>query len=674
MARKAVDKLSKDEAREEAEALREEITHHDCLYYVKNQPEISDAEYDRLFERLQDIEDQFPDLVTPDSPTRRVGAPPASSHPTVEHVAPMLSLNAAHEAGEVRDFLKFIGQDVGDDAPLVLEPKFDGLSVELVYEDGIFSRGVTRGDGQSGEEITDNLATIGALPLRLQNADDTPKRLAVRGEVFLPKAEFHKANKQRIERGEEPFANPRNAAAGLARRLDSEAVAQYPLDIYVYDLLDADTNKWSSHWTLLEQFHDWGFRTNPHNKRLAGFDEVEAAYSDLLEQRDDLDYEIDGVVLKLDDLAAREKLGTRARSPRWAVAWKFPPREEETTIADIVVQVGRTGILTPVALLEPVDVSGVTISRATLHNAEEVARKDLRMGDTVRIKRAGDVIPEVAERVPQPGVARGPEFEMPDTCPSCGTAVVKEGAYVICPAGIACPAQLKGHLTHYGAREAMDIDGLGEKTAQQLVERGMVADLADLYALSKADLSTLESFAETSAQNLYAAIHGNTSPPLDRFLYALGIRHVGARTARLIARELGTLDAVASADTDTLRAILDIGPEVAQSVAEFFDTERNRKVLERIREAGVEPKEVATPEATPLEGKTFVFTGALERFTREEAERKVEALGGRATSSVSSNTDYVVAGTDPGQKLEEARELGVKVLDEAGFVALCDSE
>jgi DNA ligase (NAD+) len=601
-----------------------------------------------------------------------VGAPPASSHPTVAHVAPMLSLNAVHEAGEVQDFLKFIGNQVGDDAPLVLEPKFDGLSVELVYEDGVFARGVTRGDGQSGEDITDNLATIGALPLRLRNAEDAPDPLAVRGEVFLPKADFQKANKQRVERGEEPFANPRNAAAGLARRLDSEAVAQYPLDIYVYDLLDPDTEKWWSHWKLLERFRDWSFRTNPQNKRVAGFDEVEAAYNDLLEQRDDLDYEIDGVVLKLDDLAAREKLGTRARSPRWAVAWKFPPREEQTRIADIVVQVGRTGILTPVALLEPVDVGGVTISRATLHNAEEVARKDLRVGDTVRIKRAGDVIPEVAERVPQPGVERGPEFVMPDTCPSCGAEVVKEGAYTICPAGIACPAQLKGHLTHYGAREAMDIDGLGEKTAQQLVERGMVGDLADLYDLSEDDLRTLEGFAETSAHNLYAAIHDNAGPPLDRFLYALGIRHVGGRTARLLARELGTLDALAAADAERLQQLPDIGPEVAQSVAEFFDTERNRKALERIRKAGVEPKEVAQPEATPLDGKTFVFTGTLERFTREEAERKVETLGGRATSSVSSNTDYVVAGSDPGQKLDEARELGVEVLDEDAFIELCE--
>jgi len=354
------------------------------------------------------------------------------------------------------------------------------------------------------------------------------------------------------------------------------------------------------------------------------------------------------------------------------VAWKFPPREEQTTMADIVVQVGRTGILTPVALLEPVDVGGVTISRATLHNAEEVARKDLRVGDTVRIKRAGDVIPEVAERVPQPGVERGPEFEMPDTCPSCGTEVVKEGAYTICPAGIACLAQLKGHLTHYGSREAMDIDGLGEKTAQQLVERGMVADLADLYELSEDDLRALEGFAETSAHNLYTAIQETTSPPLDRFLYALGIRHVGARTARLIARGLGTLDAVASADAERLRDIPDIGPEVAQSVTDFFDTERNRQVLERIRAAGVKPKEMAAPEATPLEGKTFVFTGTLEDFTREEAERKVETLGGRATSNVSSNTDYVVAGSDPGQKLEEARDLGIEVLDERAFRDMCE--
>ena len=663
------EKLSANEARDEAARLREEINRHDHLYYVRNAPEISDAEYDRLFARLLAIEESFPDLKTNDSPTQRVGAPPLEAHDTVDHAAPMLSLDAVHTEAEVRQFLDFLKGELGASPTLVLEPKFDGLSVEAVYEDGLFTRGATRGDGRQGEEITENMRTIRSLPLHLRGG--APADLAVRGEVYLPKAEFQAVNKARIERGAEPFANPRNAAAGLVRRLDPAAVARVPLRLVVYEVLAGGPEDGASHWRMLEALADWGFVTDGHNRRLSAFDEIAAAHADLLEARDALDVEIDGIVLKLDDLEARARLGTRARSPRWAVAWKFPPRQEETTIADIVVQVGRTGILTPVALLDPVDVGGVTIARATLHNAGEVARKDLRVGDRVRVARAGDVIPEVAERLPQPGKPREAAFSMPGHCPSCGAGLVEEGAYVICPAGIACPAQLRGRLTHYAGREAMDIDGLGARTAELLVARGLVHDLADLYALSVSDIRDLPGFAETSARNLRDAIRQAKTPPLDRFLTALGIRHVGPRVAGVLARAFGSLDALAQASEADLRAVPEIGPETAAAVGDFFAAPRNRDVLARLREAGVAPRPVAGG-AGPLDGLTFVFTGSLEDLTRAEAEDLVERLGGRATSSVSGRTDYLVAGADPGSKLEDARAEGVEILDEAGFRALCD--
>lgn len=668
---KAVEDRAKQAAREEAATLREQIHRHDYLYYVENAPEISDAEYDRLFARLQEIEARFPDLVTADSPSARVGAPPAEGHPTVRHSAPMLSLNAVHEPGEVRRFLAGLEEQLGECPALVLEPKFDGLSVELVYENGVFTRGATRGDGYRGEEITDNLRTIRTLPLRLRAVGSAPAMLALRGEVMLPRAGFQRLNRARVQRGEEPFANPRNAAAGLIRRLDSQALAAVPLDLVVYDLLAAEGADWPSHWALLRALRGWGFRTDPHNRQVSGFDAICAVREGLAEARDGLPFEIDGIVLKLDDLAARKRLGARARSPRWAVAWKFPPRQEETTIADIVVQVGRTGILTPVALLDPVDVGGVTIARATLHNAGEIARKDLRVGDRVRIQRAGDVIPEVAERLPQPGRPRGPEFEMPRRCPSCGSELVGEGAYLVCPAGIGCPAQLKGHLMHYAAREAMDIDGLGERTAELLISRGLVANLADLYDLSQEDIASLPGFAETSARNLYRAIHAAKAPPLDRFLHALGIRHMGARAARLVAERLGTLEAVQEASEQELRGVEGIGPETARSIAGFFAARPNAEMLDRLREAGIASRPVSARRGGPLAGKTLVFTGRLEGYSRDAARRRAEKLGAHVASSVSGETDFLVVGADPGQKLGEARTAGVEILDEAGFERLC---
>lgn len=669
MSKPDVETLSKAEAAQEAEDLRDAINRHDYLYYVRNTPEISDAAYDRLFAGLQAIEARFATLKSADSPTQRVGAPPADDHQEVRHEAPMLSLVAVQDGKDVQRFMHSLAERLGRNPDLVFEPKFDGLSVEAVFEDGIFVRGATRGDGLRGEDITGNLRTVRSLPLRLRGGK-SPEKLAVRGELYLPKADFQAVNKARLEGGGEPFANPRNAAAGLARRLDPKAVARVPLQFVAYDVLSGGDPDWQAHWEVLKALGRWGFRTDGHNKRVSHFDEIAAAHERLRNARDDLEAEIDGIVLKLDELAARDRLGTRARSPRWAVAWKFPPRHEETVIADIVVQVGRTGILTPVALLDPVDLGGVTVSRATLHNAGEIARKDLRVGDTVRVIRAGDVIPEVAERVARPGVKRGPEFDMPDACPSCGTKPVSDGAYLVCPAGIGCPAQMRGHLTHFAARDAMDIDGLGDKTADLLIAHGLVRDLAGLYELSEEDIRALPGFAETAAHNLHTAIHETMTPPLDRFLHALGIRHVGWRVARDLAREFDTLEAIAQATEDQLCAVEGIGSEIAGSVRKFFSADRNREVLARLRKAGVAPRPVAR-EKGPLDGLTFVFTGALENHTRDEAARRVEDLGGRATSSVSRETDYVVAGDNPGRKLDEAKAEGVRIIDEAAFGKLC---
>jgi len=666
---KDIDELSKKEAREEAEALREGIEYHNYLYYVKNKPRISDATYDRLFHRLQELEEAFPELQSDTSPTRRVGAPPVDSLKKVEHTEPMLSLNAGLEEAEARDFDDFIHRHTeGKKITYVLEPKFDGLSVEVVYEDGVFQYGATRGDGETGEDISENLKTIGSIPLQLRKEEDIPSFLAVRGEVFMSKSGFQQLNKERIERGEESFANPRNAAAGTMRQLDSKQVAGKPLDIIFYEILKVEGEEFSSHWEVLQQFPRWGLKTDTHNKRCSSFKEIKKYHRKLAEGRDDLDYEIDGIVIKVDEYGQRDALGIRQRSPRWAFAWKFPPKEEVTTLEDIVVQVGRTGMLTPVALLQPVDVGGVTVSRATLHNEEEVRKKDVRPGDTVRIARAGDVIPEVVERVKERGKKRGKKFSMPEHCPVCDAEVVKEGAYYFCPAGLSCPAQQIGRVIYYASRDALDIEGLGEETATDMVHQGMVQDIADLYQLTVDDILELEGFAQKSATQLYEAIQGTKGPRLDRFLYALGIRHVGKRVARVLAQKYRSLDKIMQADKEDLEETPEIGPEIAQSVAQFFGQEENRKVLERLGEAGVEVGAMPpSKEKQALKGKTFVFTGALEHYTRDEAQQRVEELGGRATSSVSGETDYVIAGEDPGSKLDEAKEQKVKIIHEKEF-------
>lgn len=668
---KDIENMSKKEAKEEIEALQEGIEYHNYLYYVKNQPKISDSAYDKLFHRLQKLEEAFPEFQSETSPTRKVGAPPVYRLKKVEHSIPMLSLNAALSEKEAEDFDRFIRRNIVDKkVEYVAEPKFDGLSVEVVYQDGVFQRGSTRGDGRVGEDISENIKTIGPLILRMQKSEkeELPAYLAVRGEVFMPKNAFQEMNKERIERGEEPFANPRNAAAGIMRQLDSKKVADKPLNIIFYEILRIEGREFSSHWEELEQFPRWGLKTAPYNGKCSSFEDVKNYWEKLANQREDLDYEIDGVVIKLDDLEARGRLGTRQRSPRWALAWKFPPKEEETKLVDIVVQVGRTGMLTPVALLEPVEVGGVTVSRATLHNQDEVKKKDVRPGDKVRVARAGDVIPEVVERIRERGKKREKKFSMPERCPVCGSDVFKEGAYYFCPAGLSCQAQLVGHILHYASRDAMNIEGLGEKIVRQMVEKGMVEEVADLYGLSENDLKTLEGFADKSAQNLNDSIQGAKSARLDRFLYALGIRHVGEHVARVLAQEYRSLDNLRNAGQEELKKVREVGPEIARSIDKFFKQKKNIRSLNNLLEAGVRVEEMPkSKRELPLEGKTFVFTGKLEGFTRDEAEDLVENLGARVTSSVSKETDFLVVGEDPGSKLDQARRFKVKILEEDEF-------
>jgi DNA ligase (NAD+) len=674
-----VGELSQPQAAQQVELLREAIDFHDYRYYVKNDPIISDRRYDRLFRRLQDLEEAFPQLQSPNSPTRRVGAEPLDSLVRVDHVQPMLSLNAEFEREDARGFDTFVRDNLGDRAfSYACEPKFDGLSVEVVYEAGELVRAATRGNGEQGELITDNVRTIRSVPLRLRG-DDYPGFLALRGEVIMPKSGFHELNKTRLEQGDDPFANPRNAAAGAVRLLDPGEVAGRPLDVYFYEILEASEPVAATECDALEIFPRWGLKIDEHSCMCTSFEEVEAFYDRLESLRDELDYEIDGMVIKVNEFEHREQLGMRSRSPRWALAWKFTPKKEVTTLEAIAVQVGRTGKLTPVALLDPVEVGGVTVSRATLHNLEEVRAKDVRAGDTVRIQRAGDVIPEVVGRVEDDEILResdrGEPFEMPSHCPSCGAEVVREGPNHFCPNGMSCPAQLKGRIEHFSARNAMDIEGLGTETIEQLVERELVGSIPDLFELTVDNLVELERFAEKSARKLYDNIQRSKEVRFDRFLYALGIPMVGRHTARLLAEAFGTIDALRQTDEDTLRGVSGVGPEIASSVVDFFSEIRNQQALDRLFELGLELHDVpdVAGKSGPLEGKKIVFTGALDQLTRSQAKQRVENLGGRATSSVSSETDYVVAGENPGNKLDEARALSIEVLDEAEFLELIGS-
>jgi DNA ligase (NAD+) len=661
-------RLTSKEARMEVGALREGIEYHNELYYVKNRPEISDALYDKLFRRLQALEKKFPALRSPASPTQRVGEEPRMERALVAHAAPMLSLHAAADEMEVGRFHELARRaSGGKSVRYFLEPKFDGVSVELVYRDGAFERAATRGDGHTGDDVTRNLKAGRGFPQRLRRSGIRPNFLSVRGEAYFTKSVFLELNKQRIVENLEPFANPRNAVAGILHRL--EHADHFPVDVVVYEILHADRPKPAAQRKVWEQLKKWGFRNSRPVGQASSLDGVCKFHHKLEDKRDDLQFEIDGIVIKIDDLATVDRLGSRHRSPRGALAWKFAPRQEITTLEEIVVQLGKTGVLTPVALLAPVDVGGVTVSRATLHNEREIHRKDICPGDRVRIKRAGDVIPEVVERISVPRRPRGKTFHMPKKCPACGTAIVHEEANHYCPAGINCPGQLVCCLTHFASREALDIEGLGTKTARQLVERGLVRDVSDLFRLSVNDLESLAGFAAGSATKLHQSIEDAKRPRLDRFLYALAMRHVGQRTARLLAQEFRTLNAVREAAEDRIARI--VGPVAGHTVRQFFDLARNKRVLRRLEQAGVHVENMPTLKGSrQLSATTFVFTGTLEDYKRKEAIEAVEARGGDAASSVSGNTNYVVVGANPGSKLRDAERLKVKTIDETEFKKL----
>jgi DNA ligase (NAD+) len=665
--------LSREAAAELVRGLRTEVERHDRLYHAEGRPEISDAQYDRLFRRLKALEEAFPELATDTSPPRRVGAQPRGDLPTVAHTAPMLSLDSTQDADEVRRFDERMRKAMeAESVEYVLQPKLDGVSIELVYEGGRLDRAVTRGNGREGEEITPNARTIPTIPLKLRDgALPVPSSLAVRGEVLMPLGAFEALNEGLLENGAEPFANPRNATSGALRQLDSSITASRPLLCLAYDVLEVRGATFHTDVESIDALEGWGFRLPERIERARSVDEILAYHSNFQKDRDSLDYEIDGVVIKLNDLDERVDLGTTSHHPRWALAFKFEPRKEVTRVDRIAVQVGRTGVLTPVALLLPVEVGGVTVSRATLHNREEVERKDIREGDLVRVQRAGDVIPQVLEVIEEPDRSRGARFSMPDRCPNCGTPVETSGPFTLCPNRFGCSAQLKGRIVHFGSRGGLDIEGLGEETAALLVERGLVEELADLFDLTEERLRDLPGFAEKSANNLVSAIQAGRSTELPRFLYGLGIPEVGATVARDLAVHFRSFPALRGAESEELQAVPGVGPKMAEQIRAFFDNPRIDRAVQRVYE---EMRDLSVPERAaeggPLEGKTFVFTGTLESMPRSRAKRLVESAGGRATSSVSGETDYVVEGPGGGSKGDKARALGVEILDEDAFLAL----
>jgi DNA ligase (NAD+) len=654
--------------------LRDQINYHNYRYYVLDDPVISDAEFDRLLAELTRLEEDY-GLATPDSPSQRIGAQPLDKFETVLHRQPMLSLENAFSEAEAREFderlKRFLRTE--EEFPYVLEPKMDGCAVELVYEHGRFTVGSTRGDGYRGENVTQNLKTIHTIPLGLLTGEEpAPELLEVRGEVYMDLEEFKKLNEDRLSRGEPAFANPRNAAAGSLRQLDPKITASRPLKIYCYGVGEVRGRNFDTHWEVLQTLKQWGHRVNPLIRQDRGIDAAIAYHQKLEHQRHGLSYEIDGMVIKVDTLALQERLGAKTRSPRWALAYKFAATQETTRVLRIEVNVGRTGAVTPMAVMAPVEVGGVTVSRATLHNEDEVARKDVRVGDTVLVQRAGDVIPEVVKVIPEPQRVREQPFKMPQNCPVCGTPLVRPAGEKVtrCP-NPDCFGSRTRALQHFAGKSAMDIEGLGEKIVQQLVEVGLVKDLSDLYRLTEDDLIPLERFAEKSAQNLIQALDHSKKVPLWRLINALGIRYVGEATAQVLAQHFQKLEDLLAASKEELLQVEGVGEQVASSIREFFDSERNKSLIRQLRAAGVrEEKPPARPAASPLAGKTFVFTGGLARFSREEAKAQVTGRGGKVSSSVSAKTDYVVAGADPGSKLAKAQELGVTVLDEMDFEEL----
>jgi len=653
------------------EELREQVNYHNYRYYVLDNPEISDAEYDRLFDELTALENKHPELITSDSPTQRVGAAPLEEFKTVRHSLPMLSLNKATSEAEFMDFHRRVRELSGADDKRIrytVEPKFDGLAVELVFTDGAFSLGSTRGDGVVGEDVTMNLRTIKSIPLRLMGKPN-PALVEVRGEVIMNKDDFHRLNKKRGEMGEPLFANPRNAAAGSVRQLDPRVTSTRPLNMFVYGMGRIEGVEVANHWDSIQYLKNLGFKISQYVELCESVDQVVDYYQRTLGMRNDLPYEIDGIVIKVNEFELQRRMGELSRSPRWAVAWKFPAQQEQTRINDIIVSVGRTGALTPVAELEPVRVGGVEVSRASLHNEDEVKKKDVRIGDTVVIQRAGDVIPEVVKVVTSKRTGKERKFTMPDRCPVCGSKAERpEGEAVHRCTGIACPAQIKENLAHFVSKGAMDMDGLGFKFLEQMVDKEIIQDQADLYFLTSEDLMRMERMGDKLAENLLNAIERSKHPRLANLIYALGIRNVGYHLAGVLAKRFASIDNLAAQGIDDLTQVHEIGPIVAESIYNFFHNPKNLQVLDKLKKGGVVfPVEEAAEKEAPLAGMTFVLTGGMDSLTRDEARTVIEELGGRVASSVSKKTDYVVVGRDPGSKYDRALNLGIKTLNEDEF-------
>ena len=655
--------------------LREALHHHNYRYYVLDDPEISDAEYDRLMQALIRLEQANPQLVRADSPSVRVGAPPLTRFETIDHSSAMLSLDNAFNDNDILEFDRRVKRnlDTGSEISYTAEPKMDGVAVELVYENGKLSAASTRGDGVTGELITANVSTIGAVPLVMQahKGNEFPSRLEVRGEVFIGIEAFKKLNQERIEQDLAPFANPRNSAAGSLRQLDSKITAGRPLDIFFYGVGMVADIVFESHWKLLQSLKNWGFKINPLIRPRIAVAEILQFYRQLSETRHQLPYDIDGMVIKVDSLQMQQQLGATSRSPRWAIAYKFAALQETTVLENIEVQVGRTGALTPVAHLAPVNVGGVTVSRATLHNEDEIEKKDIRIGDVVLVQRAGDVIPEVVKVILSKRSGAEKKFRMPDTCPVCESPVVRtEGEAAIRCINATCSAQVKERIKHFASKAAFDIDGLGDKLVDQLVEKAMVSSYADLFHLAAESLAALDRMGAKSAENLMDAIESSKQISFGRFLFALGIRHVGEHIALLLAGQFDSLEQLTDCSEENLTAIEGVGPVVAKSIATFFRQTKNLATVHRILNSGVQILFQTTAKTGKLAGKTFVLTGALETMTRRQSKEMIEAAGGKVSSSVSRNTDFVVVGESPGSKLAKAQELGVKILDEAAFKEL----
>ncbi len=670
---------NKSAVEQEIQSLREQLNYHAWRYYVLDDPEIPDAEYDKLFRRLETLEQQYPELITLDSPTQRVGGKVLDHFKQVTHEIPMLSLSNAFSEDEIHDFAQRIDELLDHEAfNIVAEPKLDGLAISLRYENGILVQAATRGDGQTGEDVTQNVRTIQSVPLKLRH-DDYPQILEARGEVFMPKAGFDKLNEAQIKKGEKPFANPRNAAAGSLRQLDSKVTASRPLDMFCYGLgvvkgEHPEQPIKQTHNDILKQLQHWGLPVSPEVKRLDNCQQCLDYYQDILQRRPELPYEIDGVVFKVDSIAQQQKAGFISRAPRWAIAYKFPAQEAMTKLLAIDVQVGRTGALTPVARLEPVFVGGVTVTNATLHNQDEIDRKDVRVGDTVIVRRAGDVIPEVVGPVLSKRPDNAQPYKMPDHCPVCGSVAerVDGEAKSRCTGGLYCPAQRKEAIKHFASRKAMDIDGLGDKLVEQMVDAGLINDVSDLYQLSVKQVSALERMGPKSAQNLIQAIEKSKSTTLPRFIYALGIREVGEATALALARHYKSLQAIESATQEDLQDVPDVGPVVAQHIVTFFAQKHNQEVLKKLLDAGIHWPEISTKDKTklPLAGKTVVLTGSLSTMARNEAKARLIELGAKVSGSVSKKTDIVISGEKAGSKLGKARELGIKIINEEQLIEL----